>query len=36
MSLVDSLLNVMHMNPDDDEDYYDDFYDEEDLSLIHI
>lgn len=30
MSLVDSLLNVMHMNPDDDEDYYDDdFYDEE-------
>ncbi len=30
MSLVDSLLNVMHMNPDDDEDYYDDYYDEED------
>lgn len=29
MSLVDSLLNVMHMNPDDDEDYYDDYYDEE-------
>lgn len=29
MSLVDSLLNVMHMNPDDDEDYYDDYYDDE-------
>ncbi|MCI9123055.1 MAG: cell division protein SepF [Eubacterium sp.] len=29
MSLVDSLLNVMHMNPDDDEDYYDDEYDYE-------
>ncbi len=30
MSLVDSLLNVMHMNPDDDDDYYDDdYYDEE-------
>ncbi len=26
MSLVDSLLNVMHMNPDDDDDYYDDDY----------
>ncbi len=29
MSLVDSLLNVMHMNPDDDEDYYDDYYDDD-------
>lgn len=29
MSLVDSLLNAMHMNPDDDEDYYDDYYDDE-------
>lgn len=30
MSFVDSLLNVMHMNPDDDDDYYDDdYYDEE-------
>lgn len=29
MGLVDSLLNVMHMNPDDDEDYYDDDYDDE-------
>ena len=31
MSLVDSLLNVMHMNPDDDEDYYDDYYDDDDV-----
>lgn len=30
MGLVDSLLNVMHMNPDDDEDYYDDDYEDED------
>lgn len=29
MSLVDSLLNVMHMNPDDDDDYYDDYDDDE-------
>ena len=29
MGLVDSLLNVMHMNPDDDGDYYDDYYDED-------
>ncbi len=29
MSLVDSLLNAMHMNPDDDDDYYDDYDDEE-------
>lgn len=29
MGLVDSLLNVMHMNPDDDDEYYDDDYDEE-------
>lgn len=29
MSLVDTLLNVMHMNPDDDDDYYDDYYDDE-------
>lgn len=29
MSLVDSLLNVMHMNPDDDEDYYDEEDEEE-------
>lgn len=28
MSLVDSLLNAMHMNPDDD-DYYDDYEEEE-------
>ena len=35
MSLVDSLLNVMHMNPDDDEDYYDDDYaDEEDMDPV--
>lgn len=30
MGLVDSLLNVMHMNPDDDDDYYDDDYEEDD------
>ena len=29
MSIVDSILNVMHMNPDDDDDYYDDYYDDE-------
>ncbi len=29
MGLVDSLLNVMHMNPDDDDEYYDDDYEEE-------
>lgn len=29
MSFVDSILNVMHMNPDDDADYYDDYYDDE-------
>ena len=36
MSLVDSLLNVMHMNPDDDEDYYDDYYDEEHPNIMNI
>ena len=34
MSLVDSLLNVMHMNPDDDDDYYDDDYDEEEEEVV--
>ena len=29
MSIVDSILNVMHMNPDDDDDYYDDYYDDD-------
>ena len=29
MGILDTVLNVMHMNPDDDEDYYDDYYGEE-------
>ncbi len=36
MSLVDSLLNVMHMNPDDDDDYYDDYEEEEEEEEVPI
>ena len=35
MSLVDSLLNAMHMNPDDDDDYYDDYDDEEEVEEVY-
>ena len=38
MGLFDKFLNVMRLNPDDEDDFYDDDYydEEEDLSLIHI
>ena len=33
MSFLDKFLNVMRLNPDDDDDFYNEDYD---LSLIHI